>query len=187
MSTDYFAAAWARTLSAEGGFVDNPADPGGATNHGVTEAVARRFGYVGPMKDLPVDVATAIAKRAYWDPLRLDSVAALSPEVAAELFDTNFNLWYPAAGLFLQRALNALNRQGRDYADQVEDGSIGERSIAALAKFLEVRGKVTGTRVLVGLLNAQQACDYLRQIATNPAKEQFLFGWLMNRVLQPAG
>lgn len=187
MSTDYFASAWARTLSAEGGFVDNPADPGGATNHGVTEAVARRFGYVGDMRALPVDVATAIAKRAYWDPLRLDSVAAVSPEVAFELFDTNFNLWYPAAGLFLQRALNALNRQGRDYPDQAEDGQIGEKTLAALTRFLELRGRVTGTRVLVGLLNAQQACDYMRQCAANPAKETFLFGWLVNRVLQPAG
>lgn len=186
MSTDYFAAAWARTHSAEGGYSNNPADPGGATNHGVTEAVARRFGYVGDMRDLPLEVATAIAKRAYWDPLRLDSVAAISPEVAAELFDTNFNLWWPAAGLFLQRSLNALNRQGKDYADQPEDGQIGAGTLSALASFIAVRGKVTGTRVLVALLNAQQACDYLRQCGANPAKEEFLFGWLVNRVVTPA-
>lgn len=185
MPTDYFAAAWARTLSAERGYSNDPNDPGGPTNHGITEAVARRFGYVGDMKDLPVEVATAIAKRAYWDPLRLDSMSAICPEVAAEVFDTHFNLWYPAAALFLQRALNALNRRGVLYPDQVEDGQIGEKTLNALAAFILVRGKVSGARVLLALLNAQQACDYMRQCASNPAKEEFLFGWILNRVADP--
>ena len=34
-----FAVCLAFVLQAEGGFVDNPADPGGATMHGVTQAV----------------------------------------------------------------------------------------------------------------------------------------------------
>lgn len=34
-------------LSLEGGYVNNPADRGGATNWGITEATARAFGYKG--------------------------------------------------------------------------------------------------------------------------------------------
>ena len=40
-------------FALEGGYSDNPADPGGKTNHGVTEQVARANGYQGDMKALP--------------------------------------------------------------------------------------------------------------------------------------
>ena len=43
----------AAVFAVEGGYVNNPKDPGGATNHGVTEAVARKHDYRGHMKDLP--------------------------------------------------------------------------------------------------------------------------------------
>ena len=38
MSAENFAACLAFTLKYEGGYVDHPSDPGGATNHGVTIA-----------------------------------------------------------------------------------------------------------------------------------------------------
>ena len=49
-------------IKREGGYVNNPADRGGATKYGITEAVARTNGFKGNMRDLPLDVAKAIYK-----------------------------------------------------------------------------------------------------------------------------
>lgn len=178
---DYFTEAWKRTHGLEGGYSNNPKDPGGETMHGVTARVARAYGYTGPMKLLPLETARRIGKSAYWDPLRLDQIAELSPSIALELFDTNYNLWARAAAKFLQAALNGLNREGTFYADIPVDGVIGRGTVDALRRFLEVRGKA-GELVVLRLLNAQQAVDYLRQTQVNPKKEEFLFGWVLHRV-----
>jgi lysozyme family protein len=112
-------------IDREGGYVHNPADRGGATRYGVTEAVARAHGYAGPMRDFPRDEAARIYERLYWRRPRFDAVAGRAPRVAAELFDTGVNMGPAVAVTFLQRALTALNRNGRDFADLVPDGRIG--------------------------------------------------------------
>lgn len=177
----HFNAAWQRTHGIEGGYSNNPKDPGGETMHGVTARVARAWGYTGPMRLLPLETARRIGKQAYWDPLRLDQIAELSPPVALELFDTNYNLWARAAAKFLQAALNGLNREGKFYGDIPVDGLIGKGTVDALRAFLAARGK-PGEVVLLRLLNAQQAVDYLRQTQENPKKEEFLYGWVLHRV-----
>ena len=53
-------------VEREGGYVNHPADRGGPTNWGITEAVARRQGYVGDMNAMPQSDAAAIYKRLYW-------------------------------------------------------------------------------------------------------------------------
>ena len=53
-------------IDREGGFVDHPADKGGPTCFGITEAVARAHGYAGAMRRLPRDEAAAIYRRLYW-------------------------------------------------------------------------------------------------------------------------
>ena len=46
-------------IDREGGYVDHPADRGGRTCFGITEAVARAHGYDGAMRDLPRATAAA--------------------------------------------------------------------------------------------------------------------------------
>lgn len=87
-----FDDAFDALIGNEGRFVDNPKDPGGATCWGVTERVARAYGYTGSMRDLPRETAKAIAKKLYWDPLHLDS---FDSRVAFQIFDANYNGGHP--------------------------------------------------------------------------------------------
>lgn len=169
-------------IEREGGYVDHPADKGGPTRFGITEAVARAHGYAGAMARLPREEAAAIYRRLYWLRPKFDQVAKRAGSVAAELFDTGANMGPAVASTFLQRALTALNRSGADYADLVPDGRIGPVTLAALDAFLKSRGLERGETVLVRALEALQGERYLRLAEKRPANEAFLYGWLANRI-----
>ncbi|MEZ7524000.1 glycoside hydrolase family 108 protein [Burkholderia vietnamiensis] len=83
-----FDDAFDALIGNEGGYSNDPKDPGGETMWGVTARVARAAGYTGPMRDLPRDTAKAISKRFYWDPLKLDMFDA---RVAFQILDANYN------------------------------------------------------------------------------------------------
>ena len=169
-------------IDREGGYVNHSADRGGPTCFGITEAVARAHGYAGPMRSLPREEAAAIYRRLYWLRPRFDQVARRTARVAAELFDTGVNMGPAVAATFLQRALTALNRNGRDYPDLVPDGRVGPRTLAALDSYLQARGRAGGETVLLRALEALQGERYLRLAERRPANEAFLYGWLANRV-----
>jgi len=169
-------------IDREGGYVNHPADKGGPTCFGISEAVARAHGYRGAMRELPREEAVEIYRRLYWLRPRFDEIAKRSARLAAELFDTGANMGPAVAVTFLQRALTALNRNGSDYADLVPDGRIGDATLAALDRFLAVRGQSSGETVLLRALEALQGERYLRLAERRPANEAFLYGWLANRI-----
>jgi lysozyme family protein len=169
-------------LEREGGYVNHPADTGGPTCFGITEAVARAHGYGGPMRGLPRQHAAAIYRRIYWVRSGFEEVAKRSRRLAAELFDSGVNMGPAVAATFLQRALTALNRNGSDYPDLVPDGRIGERTLTALDCFLQLRGNASGETVLLRALEALQGERYLRLAERRPANEAFLYGWLAIRI-----
>ena len=100
-------------LSQEGGFVDDPADPGGTTKYGISH---RAY----PDIDIPamtIDEARAIYRRDYWDAIRLDEI----PEPLAFLtFDAAVNTGRSSAVRMLQAALGVK-----------QDGVIGPVTISA--------------------------------------------------------
>lgn len=168
-------------IDREGGYSNHPADHGGATRWGITEAVARQHGYAGDMRALPRGEAVAIYRRIYWLRPRFDAVAARAPLIAAELFDTGVNMGPAVAVALLQRALNALNRGARDYPDMAVDGRIGPVTLAALDAFLTRRGH-GGETVLLKAIEALQGERYVALAERRPANEAFLYGWLANRI-----
>ena len=172
----------AELIEREGGYVNHPADRGGPTCFGITEAVARAHGYAGAMSRLPREEAAAIYRRLYWLRPHFDQVAKRCPRIAAELFDTGANMGPAVAATFLQRALTALNRGGKDYPDLQPDGSLGPATLAALDSFLALRGAERGETVLLRALEALQGERYLRLAEKRPANEAFLYGWLANRI-----
>ena len=167
-------------IDREGGYVHHPADCGGPTRFGITEAVARAEGYAGDMRHFARPAAAALYRRLYWQRPGFDRVAERAPAVAAELFDTGVNMGPAVAAGFLQRALNALNRGASDYPDVLLDGRVGPATLAALDRFLATRPG--GAAVLVKAIEALQGERYLTLAERRPANEAFLYGWLANRL-----
>ena len=97
-----FDLAFDALLGHEGGFVDNPKDPGGATRWGITERVARANGYVGDMSEFPVERAKQIARWEYWDAVQADQLPA---QLRYAVFDAAYNSGPVQAVHWLQRAL----------------------------------------------------------------------------------
>lgn len=168
-------------IGKEGGYSNHPSDTGGETMWGITIAVARANGYAAPMRDMTRATAKAIYRNKYWNLPGFASVAEQSEKVAEELFDTGVNMGPGVPSTFLQRLLNGLNRQGRDYPDILVDGDIGPGTLGALKAFLRVRG-AAGERVLLLGLNSLQGAKYIGLAEGRGKNEDFLYGWLANRV-----
>ncbi len=117
-------------VAREGGFVNDPDDPGGATNLGVTLATARRLGLdkdrdgdvdVADVKKLTPEDAEAVYLRHYYEGPKVDRL----PEVLqASVFDMYVNAGSNAVKI-LQRLLGQMGQQ------VTVDGKIGPQTIAA--------------------------------------------------------
>lgn len=175
-----FDEAVEHTLEREGVFSDDPADLGGATKYGITEATARAYGYEGPMQGLPKAVAVRIYKSQYWDALRLDDVAAVSEALAEKLFDMAVNVGVGRAAKWLQCGLNVLNREEALYADLSVDGDVEAITLGALQALEHVRG-ARGMTVLYRIMNGLQVAHYVTISEQRPTNERFTFGWVLRR------
>lgn len=112
-----FDEALTHVLKHEGGYVDHPDDPGGATNKGITEAVARQHGYSGHMRDLPMSMVRYIYHESYWKPCRCDEL----PEACRfDVFDAAVNSGVYRSAIWLQEVI-----------DVAADGKIGLITISA--------------------------------------------------------
>jgi len=97
-----FDSSFDQLMGSEGGFVDNPSDPGGATRYGITERTARANGYTGDMRDFPIELAKTIAKKEYWDAVGCDT---LPDKLDFQVFDCAYNSGPERAAELLGKAL----------------------------------------------------------------------------------
>ncbi len=132
--SDTLDIALAHTLKVEGGFVDHPADPGGATKFGITKRTLEQFLGRSVTKDdvrnLEWDTAKEIYRQNYWDKIRGDE---LPPALAILTMDVAINSGIKAAVKNLQRAANFLG------AGLLEDGLIGPNTIGAVNRLAQTR------------------------------------------------
>lgn len=169
------------TVRKEGGYVNHPSDRGGATMWGVTEQVARSYGYHGPMQSLKIEQAMDIYKERYFIQPGFLGVATLMADLAQELFDCGVNMGPKVACEFLQRLLNVCNQRANRYPDIAVDGRIGPMTLHSLATLKNYRGKGTEA-VLIKGVKALRGAKYIGIAEANKSQEDFVWGWLANRV-----
>lgn len=177
-----FDSAIDSIIGIEGGHSNHKSDSGGDTMYGITERVARAYGYNGPMHLLPRGMAKQIYREKYWNPLDLDAISKISPSLVHELLDTGINQGIGRAAEYLQISLNALNRKAVDYPDVKVDGDIGPATLTALKAYIWQRG-ATGEVVLLRALNCLQGAFYVTLSQSRSKDEDFVFGWILNRVV----
>ncbi len=115
-----FDEAFTALMGNEGSYSCHPEDPGAETMWGVTARVARQAGYMGNMRDLPLDTAKQIARNQYWNAVRADE---LPSTVRFDVFDASYNSGPKQAIKWLQRAVGS-----------TEDGLFGPGTMAAVDK-----------------------------------------------------
>ena len=113
-----FKQIFDRLIGHEGGYVNDPRDPGGETNWGVTKRTAMANGYTGNMKTMTRQQAYEIYRRAFW--LRYNC-EQMPDAVAYQFFDAAVNHGFGNASRMLQRAVGVL-----------DDGIIGKYSLEAI-------------------------------------------------------
>lgn len=116
-----FDKAYAKTRVHEGGFVNHPRDPGGATNKGVTQRVYDSYRRqikqpTRSVKDISEGEAKAIYRAGYWDAVRADE---LPPGVSYCVFDAAINSGAAQAVKWLQRCVGAK-----------DDGIVGNETLS---------------------------------------------------------
>lgn len=164
-------------VAIEGGYVNNPADPGGETNHGVTVRVARESGYDGPMREMPVEFAQQVYARNYIERPNFHRVVAMSPAVGEKLVDAGVNAGHSRSSRWFQEALNQLSRGGADYPRVAVDGQVGSQSLAAYRALERKRGRVKACELVLKLVDVQQGAHYM-----SLNKPMFIVGWVDNRL-----
>ena len=169
-------------LEREGGYVDHPSDPGGRTNWGITERVARANGYSGSMRALPKATARDIYRKQYVVAPGFLPIAEVDTAIAEEVIDSGVNAGPRRAALWFQQALNAFNRSGKDFADIAEDGDIGPRTMGAFHALRRKRGSALTRQLMLKALNGLQFRHYYELADGNPKFEDFMPGWVRTRI-----
>jgi lysozyme family protein len=187
-----FKEAFKKTMDHEGGYVDDPEDPGGETYRGI----ARRFhpSWVGwslideaksNAKDdvdfllmlydlVPLnDTVEDFYKAFYWDRFWGDEIP--DQKIASEVFDSAVNAGVGRAVTWLQRGLNILNRNGQTWPDIADDGAFGPTTLKTLLRALESSQDTDALLLVVNILQGQH---YLSIMQKSPKLERFARGWL---------
>jgi lysozyme family protein len=134
-----FDTAFSRLIGHEGGYVNDPRDPGGETKYGISK---RAYPDVD-IKGLTADQAAAIYLRDYWNRARCSE---LPPPVAFQVFDTAVNSGIGQSIRFLQRAVGV-----------ADDGQVGQLTLNAVRRL--------DPEVVVARFNGQRL-DFMTKLST---------------------
>lgn len=166
-----FALSVPTVLRHEGGYVNDPNDPGGNTNFGVSlrwlkgqglllaqlEADDHTQDVVQVIKQMTAQQAGAIYKQFWWDRYNYGDI--IPQAVATKVFDTSVNMGASRSHKFLQKALGL-----------IQDGVIGPGTLKAVNTMNSV--------TVIASFQQTQAAFYQYLVTENPSLQKFLAGWL---------
>lgn len=179
-SDSCFKKAILKTLRFEGGFVNDPKDPGGATNWGISIRYLKARGDydgdgwldgdidhdgdidVSDIKNMTVEEAVGLYKTGFWDKYHYSEIGDCT--VAARAFDMTVNMGARNAGKILQRALNDTG------CSLAVDGIVGPNTRKQINE--------VDADTLMAHIRLEQASYYLDLIKRHPSLEKFKNGWL---------
>ena len=163
-----FSKAIDTILKNEGGYVNNPNDPGGETNYGISK---RSFPDVD-IRTLTQEKAVAIYHTSFWGkyPL-LDEIE--SQAVATKVFDLMVNTGAPQAIKILQQSINDAS-----VACVVStDGRLGPATVQ--------RANELDPDVLLNAIRTNAARFYCDIVKRKPDQKEFLRTWLLRAYDRP--
>ena len=147
-------------LRHEGGYVNDPSDPGGETNFGISK---RRYPDVD-IKNLTIADASAIYLRDWWT--RYNYGAIFPQAVASKVFDTAVNLGPSRAHKMLQEAVGV-----------TADGVIGPATLGVV--------NTMNSLTLLFAFQNLQASYYRNLVLADPTLQKFLNGWIARAFDRP--
>jgi len=162
-------------LRSEGGFVEDPADPGGATNHGVSLRYARGVGLDNDGDgDTDRDDILLVTAEQARDLYRDDfwsgpGINRLPGEIQPVMVDWAVNSGTPRPIMAMQRVINAA-QIGFDLDD---DGVVGPKTRRAAEAAQSEMGPFFNNAIV-----DERVAFYRRLVESRPASQRFLRGWL---------
>lgn len=145
-------------LEHEGGYVNDPDDPGGETKYGVSK---KSYPHAD-IASLTIEQAKDIYYEDWWLPLKCPQIH--DDKVAQKYLDTCVNTGKGTGTKILQRALQMIG-----YRITV-DGAIGPKTLAAV--------NAADPQALLVAMRQQQKAHYEQLIQKNPKLEKFRRGWM---------
>lgn len=165
-------------IAAEGGdkYTNDPTDRGGPTKYGITQTTYNAFGFPGDVKNCTYEQASEIYVKRYWQQPGFDRVSTVDFQLAFEMFDWGVTSGPARPSQAMQRALNSLNQQAKDYPDIAADGVIGPITLYALEQFRNRRA-IEGLRYLKEMVQAQRRVFYMEIAERDQSQEKYMNGW----------
>ena len=182
-----YALAFANTMRQEGGYCDVIGDKGGETYRGISRVFWPSWEGWKLVDDWKGGAIASAALSAaldplvmqfyrvnFWDRFQGDAVAALSVDIACELFDTAVNMGVTTAVKFLQTSLNMQNQYGKTYPDIAVDGVLGKGTLQTLKRYLSWQpgNALDNEQILLNCMNGEQYIAY-----KNNAQHERFRGW----------
>lgn len=172
-----FDSAIKVVLRHEGGYVDNPADSGGATNYGISLRFLQTVPELGDInhdgkvdkqdiRSMKWEDAKFIYQVQWWDLYSYKRI--VDQTIATKVLDFSINMGAKQAHKLVQRAVNRVSNY-----KLVDDGVLGKLSFDAINSFTTVEAQ---QKLITAI--SDEAWDYYQAIIRkNPSYSVFRNGW----------